>query len=110
MIAAGPDRPTAIMASNDILAAGALQAIHEARLRVPDDISVVGFDDTLAGFLAPLLTTVRLPARQLGSTAARLVIDQIEGERPASDQSLALDAEFVVRRSTGPVPTVLRQR
>jgi LacI family transcriptional regulator len=97
---AGPDRPTAIMASNDILAAGALQAIHEARLRVPDDVSVIGFDDTLAGFLTPLLTTVRLPARQLGSTAARLVIDQIEGEDPASDQSLALEAEFVLRRST----------
>ena len=98
------DRPTAIMASNDILAAGALQAIHEARLRVPDDLSVIGFDDTLAEYLTPLLTTVRLPARLLGSTAARLVIDQIEGQGPAEDQDLALDAEFILRRSTAAPP------
>lgn len=101
---ARPDRPTAIMASNDILAAGALQAIHEAGLRVPEDVSVIGFDDTLAAFLTPLLTTVRLPARGLGSLAARLVIDQIESGGAAADQSLALDAEFVVRRSTAPPP------
>lgn len=101
---ARPVPPTAIMASNDILAAGALQAIHEARLRVPDDVSVIGFDDTLAEFLTPLLTTVRLPARRLGQTAARLVIDQIEGEGPAGDQDLALDAEFVPRRSTAAPP------
>ncbi len=100
----GPERPTAILASNDILAAGALQAIHEAGLRCPDDISVVGFDDTLAGFLAPLLTSVRLPARRLGATAVRMVIDEIEG-KGARDQHLALDAELVLRRSTAPVPT-----
>lgn len=94
------DRPTAILASNDILAAGALQAIHEAGLRVPEDVSVIGFDDTIAAFLTPLLTTVRLPARLLGSTAARLVIDQIESGSIAVDQSLALEAEFVLRRST----------
>jgi LacI family transcriptional regulator len=99
-----PNRPTAIMASNDILAAGALQAIHEAGLRVPDDISVIGFDDTLAAFLTPLLTTVRLPARQLGALAAKLVIDDIEGQGPSAPQSLALDAEFIVRRSTATAP------
>lgn len=98
-----PDRPTAILASNDILAAGALQAIHEAGLRCPDDISVVGFDDTLAGFLTPLLSSVRLPARHLGAAAVRMVIDEIEG-KGAPGQYLALDAELVLRRSTGPVP------
>jgi LacI family transcriptional regulator len=99
-----PNRPTAIFANNDILAAGALQAIHEAGLRVPDDISVIGFDDTLAAFLTPLLTTVRLPARLLGDTAARLVIDQIESEDPSEPQSLALDSEFIQRRSTAAPP------
>lgn len=98
-----PDRPTAILASNDILAAGALQAIHEAGLRCPDDISVVGFDDTLAGFLTPLLSSVRLPARRLGATAVRLVADEIEGKGPPG-QHVALDAELVLRRSTAPVP------
>jgi LacI family transcriptional regulator len=107
---AHPDRPTAIMASNDILAAGALQAIQEARLRVPDDLSVIGFDDTLAQFLTPLLTTVRLPARQLGYTAAKLVIDQIEGHGPAGDQVLALEAEFILRRSTAAPPWLHQTR
>jgi LacI family transcriptional regulator len=96
---AAPERPTAIFASNDILAAGALQAIHEAGLNCPRDISVVGFDDTLAGFLTPLLTSVRLPARRLGATAVRMVIDEIEGKGPGGQQ-VALDAEFVLRRST----------
>jgi LacI family transcriptional regulator len=99
-----PNRPTAILASNDILAAGALQAIHEAGLRCPDDISVVGFDDTLAGFLTPLLSSVRLPARGLGASAVRMVIDEIEG-KGALGQHVALDAELVLRRSTAPVPS-----
>lgn len=98
-----PGRPTAIFASNDILAAGALQAIHEAGLRCPDDISVVGFDDTLAGFPTPLLTSIRLPARRLGAKAVRMVIDEIEG-KGAPGQQVALDAELVIRRSTAPVP------
>ncbi|WIJ25829.1 LacI family DNA-binding transcriptional regulator [Devosia sp. RR2S18] len=98
------DRPTAIMASNDILAAGALQAIHEAGLRVPDDVSVIGFDDTIAAFLTPLLTTVRLPARRLGEMAARLVIDQIEGHGEVAPDGLALEAELVIRKSTAPPP------
>ena len=97
---AGESPPTAIMASNDILAAGALQAIHEAGLRCPDDVSVVGFDDTIAGFLTPLLSTVRLPARSLGDLAATLVIDQIEGVGAPEPKSLALDAVFVARDST----------
>jgi LacI family transcriptional regulator len=95
-----PKRPTAILASNDILAAGALQAIHEAGLRVPDDMSVIGFDDTLAEYLTPLLTSVRLPARRLGQAAARLVIADLEAESPGPAQELALDAEFMPRLST----------
>lgn len=64
-----PERPSAVFASCDILAAGALQAIYEAGLRVPDDISVLGFDDTLAASLTPRLTTVAQPMRELGTTA-----------------------------------------
>jgi LacI family transcriptional regulator len=93
-------RPTAILASNDILAAGALQAIHEAGLRVPDDISVIGFDDTLAEYLSPLLTSVRLPARRLGQAAARLVIDDLEADGPRPAQHIVLEAEFMLRNST----------
>jgi LacI family transcriptional regulator len=93
-------RPTAILCSNDILAAGSLQAIHEAGLRVPDDISIVGFDDTLAEYLSPLLTSVRLPARRLGQAAARLVIDDLESSITQLPMHLTLDAEFMPRAST----------
>lgn len=92
---------TAVLASSDMIAAGVLQAIREAGLSVPADISVIGFDDTLSEYLSPLLTTVRLPAQELGQTAAKLLIDQLEGLKPMSGQLIELDAEFIVRLSTG---------
>lgn len=97
---AGPRRPTAIQCTNDIIAAGALQAIHQAGLDVPGDISVIGFDDTLGRYLAPQLTTVRLPAYELGQTAARLVIDALHGTNGGVIEPVSLDAELVLRRST----------
>jgi LacI family transcriptional regulator len=98
-------RPTAILCSNDILAAGALQAIQQAGLRVPQDISVIGFDDTLAEYLSPLLTSIRLPARRLGRAAAGMVIDALESDEPLPPARISLDAEFMQRASTGPVAT-----
>ncbi|MBZ9938904.1 LacI family transcriptional regulator [Mesorhizobium sp. BR1-1-16] len=96
------DRPTAIFATCDILAAGALQAIYEAGLRVPDDISVIGFDDTLAANLTPQLTTVAQPMEQLGRIGFRAVLAAIEtGAWP--EQPL-LPSHLVLRRSTGPAP------
>jgi DNA-binding LacI/PurR family transcriptional regulator len=95
--------PTAVFASSDILAAGVLQAIHECGLSVPKDISVVGFDDTFASFLAPLLTTVRLPAHELGEVAARLAIERIHSEEVKKVQEYRLESELVVRKSTAPV-------
>ena len=101
---AGPRRPTAIQCTNDIIAAGALQALREAGLDVPGDISIIGFDDTLGAYLAPQLTTVRLPAYELGQTAARLLIDGLNGVTSSlPSHTISLDAELVVRRSTGPV-------
>jgi DNA-binding LacI/PurR family transcriptional regulator len=99
----GKKIPTAVFASSDILAAGVLQAIHEASLRVPDDISVVGYDDTFASFLTPLLTTVRLPAHELGETAARLAIERTESEEVKKVKEYRLESELVVRRSTASV-------
>lgn len=96
--------PTAIFASNDILAAGALQAIYEFGLSVPNDISIIGFDDTLSPFLAPLLTTVSLPAYELGNEAARIIIENIENTKTAEKiQVKKLDTELVIRNSTGPL-------
>jgi LacI family transcriptional regulator len=97
----GPERPTAVFATCDILAAGVLQAIYEAGLRVPDDISVIGFDDTLAINLAPRLTTVAQPMEDLGREGFALALAQIEGER--EPRSVRLPSRLVRRGSTGPV-------
>lgn len=95
-------RPTAIFATCDILAASALQAIHEMGLRVPEDISIIGFDDTLAQNLAPALTTVAQPMEELGRRAFGLALAMIEGDR--SPASIRLPSRLVVRRSAGPPP------
>jgi LacI family transcriptional regulator, galactose operon repressor len=107
-------RPTAIFATCDLLAAGVLQEIYVARLRVPDDLSVVGFDDTHAAYLAPPLTTVAQPMVEIGRTAARLVLDQLvdlpsHPSAGANGQPRVLTARLatrlMVRESTGPAPT-----
>jgi DNA-binding LacI/PurR family transcriptional regulator len=94
---------TAVFASSDILAAGVLQAIHEHGLSVPRDISVIGYDDTFAPFLAPLLTTVRLPAHELGETAARLAIERLHAKEVRKPKEYRLESQLIVRKSTAPV-------
>jgi DNA-binding LacI/PurR family transcriptional regulator len=96
--------PTAVFATCDILAAGVLQAIYEAGLRVPDDISVIGFDDTLAINLAPRLTTVAQPMEELGREGFRLALAQIEGSD--EPRSVRLPSRLVIRASAGPAPAV----
>ena len=98
----GPKQVSAVLASSDMIAAGVLQAIRDAGLRSPQDVSVIGFDDTLAQYMSPLLTSVRLPAELLGQTAAKLLIDQLEKPESKSDKLVELDAELIVRDSTGP--------
>lgn len=98
-------RPTAIFATYDIFAAGALQAIYEAGLRVPDDISVIGFDNTYAPYLTPPLTTVEQPMLEIGRAAARIVLQTLEDEAPLpSLRTEVLTTRLVVRASTGPAP------
>jgi DNA-binding LacI/PurR family transcriptional regulator len=93
---------TALLAYNDISAIGAIWAFNEAGLRVPEDISVVGFDDIpSAAFNSPGLTTVRQPLQRMGQIAAKTVIDQIEGNEEYVAE-IAIEPEFVVRASTGP--------
>jgi LacI family transcriptional regulator, galactose operon repressor len=97
------DPPQAVFATSDLLAAGALQAIYERSLRVPDDISVVGFDDTYAPYFAPPLTTVEQPMVEIGQAAAGLVFRCLnETEPPAGERILRLSTRLVVRASTGP--------
>src|SRR6266436_421147 len=94
---------TALFAYNDISAIGSIWAIHEAGLRVPEDISIVGFDDIPgAAYANPGLTTVRQPLVRMGQIAAQTVVDQIEG-RGEYVPEIAIEPEFVVRESTGPV-------
>ena len=96
---------TALFAYNDISAIGSIWAFREAGLRMPQDISLVGFDDIPgAAFANPGLTTVRQPLLKMGQIAAQTVVDQIE-ERGEYLPEIAIEPEFVVRESTGPAPS-----
>lgn len=95
-------QPTAVFATCDLLAAGVLQAAYDAGLRVPADLSLVGFDDTVAGHLSPPLTTVRQPMADLGRTAVRLALAAIEAGPDAKPLRERLATDLVVRSSTGP--------
>jgi LacI family transcriptional regulator len=93
-------RPTAVVCSNDWTAIGALHAIDAAGLRVPDDISVVGFDDIpLASYTSPPLTSVRMSAGDVGSTAFDALFRLIGGERLEGDV-YQVPTQLVVRQST----------
>jgi DNA-binding LacI/PurR family transcriptional regulator len=94
---------TALFAYNDISAIGSIWAFREAGFRVPEDISVVGFDDIPGtAFANPALSTVRQPLIRMGQIAAQTVVDQIEG-RGECVPEIAIEPEFVVRASTCPV-------
>jgi DNA-binding LacI/PurR family transcriptional regulator len=91
---------TALFAYNDISAIGSVCAFEEAGLRVPDDVSVVGFDDIQSSaYINPPLTTVRQPLQKMGEMAARTLLERIEG-RMKDVPEIAIDPELVVRRST----------
>jgi DNA-binding LacI/PurR family transcriptional regulator len=93
---------TALFAYNDLSAIGAILAFREAGLLVPEDISVVGFDDVpLAIFSDPQLTTIRQPLQRMGQIAAKTLIDQIE-RRSEFQPEIVIEPELVVRASTGP--------
>ncbi|MFJ6700403.1 LacI family DNA-binding transcriptional regulator [Streptomyces sp. NPDC091272] len=97
LTAPGP-RPTALICDDDILAAGACKALHRLGLRVPDDVSVTGFDDlALATALEPELTTVRLPAEQVGNRGMAALLAVLEGRTPDSTD---LPVTLVVRDTT----------
>jgi DNA-binding LacI/PurR family transcriptional regulator len=90
---------TAVVAASDLLAAGALQALYERRIRVPDEASVIGFDDTFANHLAPPLTTIRQPMFEMGAQAAELAL-RLAGSERRRKREVWLRTELVVRAST----------
>jgi DNA-binding LacI/PurR family transcriptional regulator len=93
---------SALFAFNDVSAIGAMRAFLDAGLRVPEQISVVGFDDIhAAAFQNPSLTTVRQPLIQMGETATRILLRHLAGEVPERD-TLTVEPELMLRDSTGP--------
>ena len=103
LLASGFD-PTAIICVNDITAVGALRELRERGLRVPQDVSVTGFDNVkLSEFAYPALTTVHIPRERTG----HIIWDHLiaaEGESTTADRDIVIDPEFVLRDSTGPAP------
>jgi LacI family transcriptional regulator len=96
-------RPTAIFAANDDMAAGVIFEAQERGLRIPDDISITGFDDTLlASRIWPGLTTVRQPTRRMGEAAAQTLIDRVMGRKV--EAPAPIPTTLVVRRSSGRAP------
>jgi LacI family transcriptional regulator len=93
------ERPTAVFIASDMVAIGALRALREHSLRVPEDMALVGFDDIATSrYLTPALTTVHVPAFGLGWSAAELLIRIIDGDTPSETQ-VRLETELVVRES-----------
>jgi LacI family transcriptional regulator len=99
-----PVRPTAIVARNDVTAVGALQALKDAGLRVPADISVTGFDNIpLAPAIAPALTTMSHPTEEVGRLAAEFLIARLERpQETVAPRNIVLQCNLIVRASTSP--------
>jgi DNA-binding LacI/PurR family transcriptional regulator len=103
-VLAGVADATAVFVANDTMALGLLRALQEGGRRVPEDVSVVGFDDVpVAAFTYPPLTTVRQEFFEIGRQGIHLLLDQVEG-RTLVDPRPRIDAPLVVRQSTAPPP------
>jgi DNA-binding LacI/PurR family transcriptional regulator len=98
----GNERPTGVYCDDDLLAGGIYLAARDLELRIPSDLSVVGFDDLpFAKVFEPPLTTIAIDPEELGASAFELLAALMEGEEPAGR---VLPVELVVRGSTGPPP------
>lgn len=96
---------SAIFCFNDIAAIGAIRALKDAGLRVPEDVSVVGFDDILsAAYYTPSLTTVRQPLTEMGKRGAQVLLERIANKGKDYPTEIVMAPELVVRESTGPAP------
>lgn len=98
------ERPTAIMAFNDLIAISVLRVSHTCGLCVPDDLSVIGFDDiTLAAYMTPSLTTIAQPNYRIGQLAVKKLSDILQG-KVGSGGTILLECPLILRESTGPCP------
>ncbi|MDR7092116.1 LacI family DNA-binding transcriptional regulator [Cellvibrio fibrivorans] len=97
-------RPTAIFSMNDEMAIGAMQILKNKGIRIPEDMSVTGFDDiAYSKYSDTSLTTISQPAEEMGKMAMDMLVQVIEGE-PLSQLEYVLPTEFIIRESTGPAP------
>jgi DNA-binding LacI/PurR family transcriptional regulator len=95
-------RFTAIVSFNDIAAIGAIRALRDANLRVPEDVSVIGFDDiNIAAYHTPRLTTIRQPLHDMGETAARILLQRMQGFKDYPEE-FAVPPELIIRETTAP--------
>jgi DNA-binding LacI/PurR family transcriptional regulator len=96
-------RPTAIICVNDYMALGVLKALRESGLRVPDDVSVTGYDNiSLSGYAFPALTTVNIPREKIGHLSFEALVPPEGGQ--VQGRGFLIDPEVVIRESTGPPP------
>jgi LacI family transcriptional regulator len=103
LMSASP-RPTVVICGNDVIAVGAINRAKSLGLRVPQDVSITGFDDIdIAMFVEPALTTVHVPHRRMGETAAAQLLKMIAGEE--ADEAVEIETNIVERGSLGPVPS-----
>jgi LacI family transcriptional regulator len=94
---------TALVAFNDISAIGSIRALQDANLRVPADVSVIGFDDIkAAAYTLPRLTTINQPLAEIGKIATQSLLNRIHGTATPRDE-ITVEPKLVVRESTGPV-------
>lgn len=99
----GKPAVTAIFATNDLMAIGAMQAAADLGKRVPDDLSVIGLTDiTLAHQFRPALTTIRLPTADIAARSVALALEMVEGTAPTQERYVVRAPELIVRESTGP--------
>jgi LacI family transcriptional regulator len=96
------NRPTAVFTVNNLVALGAIEAVRDAGLEVPDDVALVCFDDIeFASRLYPFLTVMEQPAETFGSLGAQLMLERIEGRGPERSRIVVLPGQFVIRKSCG---------
>ena len=97
--------PTGVFTHNDVLALGAMHAIWRAGKSIPEDISIVGYDDIASsGYLTPPLTTVKFPKDRMGRQAAQTILQLVRNDEAPPARKVVLPIELVVRASTGPPP------
>jgi LacI family transcriptional regulator len=98
-------QPTALFAANNFIAVGALKALRDTGLRVPEDMTLVCFDDLPPAFIIdPFLTVVAQPAYEMGHQATELLLARLSGTAPTDFQEILLPTETIVRKSSGPPP------